>query len=110
MDATGFIKCDSCGVAWKLTTVYRRVSVGFRKKQLLCPTCWAKRKAQSHAQSLQNWISWGIAGLLILSVTPEAVFGWLLLTIILFVALQMVCVVIHELGHAMCAWVLGMRV
>jgi tetratricopeptide (TPR) repeat protein len=52
----------------------------------------------------------GIAGLLLIHFASRSSLAWDLIAFCLFVVFGVICVLPHELGHAIGAWIVGMRV
>lgn len=107
-------RCDGCGVESPLKGFFQPVRISFvRKKKTLCPRCRKNRRLKTH-----QWFFWLIALFLGAPLLLQLFFGIgqdaLLSTyenlglILLFQLL--ICTPVHELGHAVAARIVGIKV
>ncbi len=99
-------RCDSCGRPAPEGASFRRVRRGFR-----CPACFARRR--QHLWERAVWLVFLAltAVVLVLAARP----AWRLAALVplgawLFLAMLPVTLLAHEAGHALAAWLLGLRV
>lgn len=103
------IQCDCCGSVSDLDESFITERKSFRlQKSTYCPQCWAERQLESN----KSWL-W-LTGLFLLIVVILWFFGSKeasrLFGIILFIVFLSAIIIPHELGHALMARLLGMRV
>jgi len=103
--------CADCGVRSDLgEELFARVRRSLRRQaHAICPRCHHERQAREAGGLVRS-----AAGLLLVSVAllhwrPELTAGWVALYAALFSAFFHLVVLPHELGHALAARLLGMR-
>lgn len=104
------VRCDICGAESTFDEVFHRLRVSRRETRIYCPSCWTKRQTIHSSNFLLYGGVAGIIGLLLVALAAKTPWGWYLLGFCLFVVFQVICIVPHELGHAIAAWSVGMRV
>ncbi|HEV3340552.1 MAG TPA: tetratricopeptide repeat protein [Pirellulales bacterium] len=104
------VRCDLCGLESTAVEAFRTPPISGTKSQLCCPSCWNKKYAKYLQDRLVAAAVAAVAGLFILRYLREFQgLAWYGLAFGLFVLVEMVCVVPHELGHAVAALLVNMR-
>ncbi len=128
-------RCHSCGRAAPEGAPFRRARRGLgRPAAFYCPACFGRRERRWQWVVLLAWLVFtalGIAAVAAASAVPEPVellrrrpeypnaalalafarpAGWFSLNVSLLMAFLALLVVPHELGHALGAWLVGLRV
>jgi tetratricopeptide (TPR) repeat protein len=129
------IRCASCGRLAPEGAKFRRARKGLLWRAVFyCPACFARRGRGGHWLLLLVFLAWttlGITPLVVAALGPadkdlsqadlEAIFvahsrlmmrgvGWFLLNVSLFFVLLAPLIAAHEAGHALGAWLVGLRV
>lgn len=105
------VKCDLCGVESNLDATFFKAPKSFsRSIHTYCPNCWVK---QQHFDT--KWIALlnlviGALGLLFWLTGVDNKIGYLLINVFFFQLFLVLSIVLHELGHAWMARLVGMRV
>ncbi len=101
------LQCSSCKLESPFVEAFHRVG----GKRVYCPPCWEKRR---HAPQRTLWLLlFGMigVGLACIILGPDSgIAGWILINTILSIVLMEILVLPHEVGHAVAAWLLGLRV
>jgi tetratricopeptide (TPR) repeat protein len=102
------IYCDSCGRPAPEGAPFRRVRGGHR-----CPACLGRRQHLWHRLAWLGFLTLTSVGLV--AAARHGRPGWglaaaLALSMSLFLALLPAVILSHEAGHALAAWLLGLRV
>ncbi len=101
-------RCCKCGLESPLDHAFHPLRVTRRITWLYCPVCWSKRQTINLGAYLLGATSCCVLGFLLLwagnaiFAVPALIFG------LLFVFFSL-CVLPHELGHALAALAVGMR-
>ena len=104
------IRCSKCGIESPLVSAFHRLQITRRISRWYCPPCAGRRTAANNSLWLIAAVLAVPLGLMLLRLdSPGQKYGWHLLTFALFVVFQAICIVPHELGHAVTALILGMR-
>jgi tetratricopeptide (TPR) repeat protein len=104
--------CAACGLSCPDERLFRTERKSFSSTLLsYCPVCWVKRRHAYGGWSLLLCILMLPAGWLV----PQSdlvlrSLGWFLSNSMFMVVWQLPLMLLHELAHACCAWLLGMRV
>lgn len=105
------VRCDTCGLESTAEEAYHRLQITRKKSRLYCPACWAKYQAKWSRNLLLAAVVAAIVGVGLLKLVPDGRHvAWQALSFALFVLVEVLCIVPHELGHAIAAWLTGMRV
>ena len=104
------ICCSKCGVESPLEGAFHRLQITRRISRWYCPLCMHERNTTSSLAFLTAGALALPVGLVLHYVDGHAKqYGWLSLSFALFVPFQVVCLAAHELGHALTAKLLGLR-
>src|SRR5262245_58456297 len=106
-------RCDVCGVETTLDSAFhqnRLYRLTRRKGRVLCPSCLRKRHALNSRNTLIFCGLVGVIGVLLIWIAPRRLWGWHLVSFFLLMLFQMLCILPHEFGHAIAAWLVGFRV
>jgi tetratricopeptide (TPR) repeat protein len=130
------IRCKSCGRPATEGAHFRRVRKWLlRRAVFYCPACFARRGRGGHWLLLLVFLAWtalGVTPLIVAAALQPADggphgadltallvshsqlqmrwVGWLMLNVSLFFVLLAPLIAVHEVGHALGAWLLGLRV
>jgi tetratricopeptide (TPR) repeat protein len=105
------IRCDVCGREAPGGAWFRVPGESPRSPPThRCPACFARKEKPPRHPLLYLFLAGTMLGYAAVVVAPAGHFGWLLLNVSLFFALLGLVVFAHELGHALAAWLLGLRV
>jgi tetratricopeptide (TPR) repeat protein len=105
------IRCDVCGQeapggAWfRIPGESPRTPPAHR-----CPACFARKEKAPRHRLLYLFLAWTLLGYAAVVVAPAGHFGWFVLNVSLFLAVFGLLIILHELGHAVAGWLLGLRV
>src|SRR3954453_5018148 len=102
-------RCASCKLESPWEEAFHTVKRGSEGRSY-CPRCWQKRR---HTSARDAWLALlGIAaiGLLGVALVPGYTFGWFLINVTVVFLLAELLTLPHELGHALVARLLGLRV
>lgn len=105
------MKCDACGLESDFSAAFFKERKAFRKSfQKYCPHCWIRRCHKTAGWPQIALFLGGITGFVLnwFSVCPDL--AQALITLFLFNLSFILSIIPHELGHAIAAWLLGMRV
>ncbi len=104
-------RCDVCGTESELEGVFFTTSrVLAAKSKTYCPACWEERWRQEGHSSFRRLFFAAGLGLVAALFLPSVFAGWMLLNFVLFEASILLATLPHELGHAVAARALGVRV
>jgi tetratricopeptide (TPR) repeat protein len=105
------VRCHNCGLESTAVDSYHRLDITRKLSPLYCPACWAKRQASVQRSLLLAGLAAAVGGIFLHQYSYEARdLAWYALTFALFMLVQVVCVVPRELGHALGALLVNMRV
>jgi hypothetical protein len=105
------IACDKCGATTEIPESFRKVPRSFRLGvRTECPRCHAKSQLAGLRAHLWWSLGLGAAGLALVLAFPAQRSGWLLVNLFCFEVFLFVTILPHELGHALVARGVGMRV
>jgi hypothetical protein len=104
-----FKRCQSCGVESRLTTAFRK-SAGLASVKILCPRCRDKQQTSLHQFHLGAHILLALFGLILLMLPDSLGVLWVAGAFCLLPVFVTLALVPHELGHALAAQLLGLRV
>lgn len=105
------MKCDACGLESDLSAAFFKERKAFRKSvRTYCPDCWMRRRHMIAGWPQIGIFLVGIIGYVLTwsNISPDL--AQALITIFLFNLSLILSIVPHELGHAIAAWLLGLRV
>jgi Peptidase family M50 len=105
------MKCDSCGLESDFSAAFFKEQKAFRKSvRKYCPACWIRRRQMIAGWPQVGIMLAGIIGFILIwfNVCPDL--AQALITIFLFNLSLILSIIPHELGHAIAAWLLGLRV
>ena len=97
--------CNGCGVASQLHEAFQNEPNSIRK---FCPPCWKRRDEANERIFLMTYVCLGALGVVLAATNSQ--WGFLLLTFFLFHVFGILGTVPHELGHALAARALNLRV
>ncbi len=106
------MKCARCGLESEIREAFfKRRRLGWRRFELLCLGCRTKRMARNRFQGLIMTALLGFVGaLLVIFAPPSWKFpGWVMLNYFLLLVFVVIAILPHELGHALAARALGLR-
>jgi tetratricopeptide (TPR) repeat protein len=107
----GMVKCDNCGAETDVPQAFHRIRRSFRSETRdVCPGCWSKGFSSNYRQLFAGHLALGAAGLLLFGFDTTASFGIFALNLFLLHVFCSLVVLPHELGHALTARLLGMKV
>lgn len=101
-------RCFYCQVEGSLEGAFHVLPLSGGRKRIVCPPCWNQRYVRHYRTLLLTYLCLAVAGAL--SAGSEPSFGWFLVNAMSFHFFVMVGTVFHELGHAVVARAVGMRV
>lgn len=103
------MKCDVCGRESEFGLIKERKS--FRTShRTVCPTCLVRRRRAFEGWNQVAIVAFGILGYTLLWFDPTSILGHQLTTFFLVDVFLVLCIIPHELGHAITAHLLGWRV
>ncbi len=102
--------CERCGATTDIEGAFIKAGKSFWPKPSICPECLSKKTIASWKRTL--WISVGIALLGIIAAinNPNDSVGGFYINLSISVPLFTLLIIPHELGHALAAKLLGIRV
>lgn len=101
------LQCDNCGIESHLETAFHRERLFRGKERILCPPCWSKQQTSLSKRSVCAIILFGFVWLFMAIPALEVkIYFYLLLTLFF----PLLVILPHELGHALSAKMLGLRV
>ncbi len=98
------LECSNCGLVSKVETAFVKV-----RKRFYCPKCYQEKE---YGQARRELIIFALVSLFSLAVlfTPYAEQFSILITIFFFYSCNIMMLALHELGHAVVAKLLGLRI
>ena len=105
------IACDKCGVKSELPEAFFKQRKSFRRGfRIECPQCHAESENHRFRRGLLFNLVLVTLGLALVIAMPQLKSGWVLLNLVLFELFLVGSILPHELGHALVARLLGLRV
>lgn len=101
------MKCDRCGLESDVEQAFSTEKQFFIVTSHFCPDCTVKRQSRSF---ILNIAIIAACGLFLSWLNPYAALGRILMSASLSFLAAIPFVVVHELAHAITAWLLGLRV
>jgi tetratricopeptide (TPR) repeat protein len=102
-------RCKSCGVESRLSSAFRKAA-GFWSVKRLCLRCWEKNRTSTHRLHLAIYILLGVSGLILLML-PDALVEMRVIAVFCLIPPFLIASLLpHELGHALAAKLLGLRI
>jgi hypothetical protein len=102
--------CAVCGVESTLGRAFRRQSVGRGKFKLVCPACRSREHNLGYLLALIVAVVMSVVGVGLIWSGFSVALGRAILVFGMVVLTQSLCILPHELGHALAALVARMRV
>src|SRR5258708_37784750 len=104
------MKCHRCGLESEIQELFFKTPrSGWRRFGFLCPQCWVKQRMRNYWLWFSATLFLGAAGATLVLAAPRAPLGWIIVNYFLFLVFLMVAIVPHEVGHALAARALGLR-
>lgn len=104
-------KCYACGVETDIPEAFYHKPLSFSFRRLTyCPTCWMRQRSAGAKRRLLVDLALVAAGISLLSLSAENTLGYMFLNFVLFDFFLILAILPHELGHAVVAHLLGLRV
>jgi Tfp pilus assembly protein PilF len=104
------VRCDQCGLESTQEAAFHRFAITRQRSRLYCPACWHEQQTARHATLLVLALLAGLVGLFFWYWGGQNLNVWILIAGFLYILFQILCVLPHELGHALAAWLTDMRV
>jgi len=103
-------KCEICGLESEIEGAFFKVAYTRNPRQrLLCPACKSRKQRSDVWFRTGLNLAMGVAGICLVVKAPQLQSGWILLNGFLFQIALFAGIIPHELGHALAARFLGLR-
>ncbi len=104
------MKCEECGLESTSEGFFRKIPRNFRAtSKVVCPVCVANRDDAVYRFIFWTFAALTVAGLVLAVAVPRIILGPALLNLATLEASFFISTVLHELGHALAARLVGSR-
>lgn len=103
------VACSICRAEFPTEKGFRREGIGKGRYRRLCPGCCDRRAESASVFSLLSFVASFITGVLLIVFTKDLMIGRCFLFLGTFYLAFIGSIVIHELGHALAALAVGLR-
>lgn len=104
------MKCQDCSLESDRSDLFRVVNRFLKPHTLLCPACFQESEHKTNTLLVWSFLILGIVALPLILWKPTHGLGFILISISIIQLGALVSTILHELGHAVAGFLVGIRI